>query len=109
MRKPYGRDKPPEIPKEIANCPVCGGQLKINDILEWEPETGYVTEAGLYINCSNKQEHFINDYGGWVRVGKIVLAWLNSHYVLAKYSHAAELDRLKKWNESARQFAGCDK
>ena len=47
----------PVIPPDVAVCPICKASLVIEDIDEWETETGRVTEAGFHIDCSTAPDN----------------------------------------------------
>jgi len=82
----------PEIPLELFQCPICGAQIYIQEIDEWETETGKITDCGLDISCTTEPEfdddqwhdwfsgHFSMPYVDWLPLEVKVLAWLNRHY-----------------------------
>ena len=82
----------PEIPTEVATCPLCGAKLVIEDIDEWELATGRVTEAGLHITCSTQPEpddtdfcnwwnwHYQTPYVDWLPICQRVYGWFDSRY-----------------------------
>lgn len=90
----FDRDNPPEIPESIAVCPKCEAGLIIDDIDEYDPDTGQVTEAGFHINCSTVPDpdskgvdewwnwHFDMPYVDWLPVKKRVYTWFDSRYRL---------------------------
>ncbi len=55
----------PVIPPELFVCPICGANLVIEDIDEWEVETGRVTEGGFHINCSTEPDIDDETWGDW--------------------------------------------
>lgn len=85
-------DHPPLIPSTVAVCPKCGANLVIEDIDEWETETGRVTEAGFHINCSTEPDvdsdewhswwnwHWSMPYVDWLPITAVVYKWFDAHY-----------------------------
>lgn len=85
----------PEIPKEVAVCPICEAHLVIEDIDEWEAVTGRVTENGFTITCVTQPDlddddyedwfrgHYAMPYVYWLSVEMKVYRWFDGHYRLA--------------------------
>lgn len=88
--KTINRSKLPEIPQEIAVCPICGEPIVIDDIDEWESETGRVTECGLHINCVTEPDdpndhnwwnwHYQMPYVDWLPVQQRVYQWFDQNF-----------------------------
>lgn len=88
----FDRDHYPEIPAEVAICPKCEAGLIIEDIDEWESETGRVTEGGLHIACSKAPDigsrnwedwfswHYDMPYVYWLPVDVTVYKWFDKRY-----------------------------
>lgn len=107
------RDNLPEIPKEIATCPICKEKIIIEDIDEYELETGRVEDTGLHITCESQPDiddpdfndwfngHFSMPYVDWLPVRQKVYAWFDQNYRLAKYDD--ENERLAKWNKAVEE------
>ena len=83
---------PIRIPRKVAVCPICDADLIIEDIDEWETETGKATEGGLHFSCSKEPEfdeddcedfgkgHYSMPYVDWLPLAPIVLNWFNKGY-----------------------------
>lgn len=90
----FNKNEPPEIPKEVATCRVCGGQLVIEDIDTWfvNGDLGRVTESGLHINCETEpyidsedwsswhHGHWSMPYVDWLPVQRFVYKWFDRRY-----------------------------
>jgi len=88
----FDREHYPEIPSDVAICPICGAGLIIEDIDEWETELGRVTEAGLHIACSQAPDigsdgwedwfkwHYNMPYVDWLPVDVTVYKWFDKRY-----------------------------
>ena len=88
----FSKDKPPVIPTSVAVCPKCGTQLVIEDIDQWEVETGRVTECGFHITCANQPDidsdewrewfnwHWSMPYVDWLPVTAVVYKWFDERY-----------------------------
>ena len=84
----------PEIPVDVALCPICGAPIEITDIDEWETETMRVTETGLHINCTTQPHidsdewwqwhkwHWSQPYVYWLPVEARVYRWFDSCFRL---------------------------
>lgn len=82
----------PAVPRDVAVCPICDAGLIIEDIDEWESETGRVTYCGLHVACSKAPEidskgwlewfkwHYNMPYVDWLPVDDVVYRWFNKHY-----------------------------
>ena len=55
------------VPRKVAVCPICGAGIVVEDVDEWETETGRVTECGLHINCSTAPNIISDDPDDWYR------------------------------------------
>lgn len=80
-----------DIPMDVCICPKCGSSLWIDDITEWDGETGTPTESGLDIDCSTEpvnidsddwedwfRWHWANPYVDWLPVKQRVYKWFLS-------------------------------
>ena len=84
----------PAIPAKVAVCPICGAPVVIEDIDEWETETGRVTSCGFHINCSTEPDidsdewddwfksHWSMPYVDWLPVEMRVYRWFDRCYRL---------------------------
>ena len=100
---PY-HDLPIKIPKSVAVCPKCDAAIIVEDIDEWETDTGKVTRCGLHITCENAPDidsdewkdwfnwHWSMPYVDWLPLYPVVLRWFNKHYRVQSMSDA---DRMK--------------
>jgi hypothetical protein len=91
------------IPKSIAVCPYCQGQLYL-EVDEWDTETGVPTEAGTHAQCEHDEEeperHSYMPYVYWLPMLRKVYAWVwESGLIVPRYTKEEELQRLKDWNE----------
>lgn len=87
-------DDLPDIPQNIAVCPMCAAPLVIEYIEEWETETGRVTETGLHIACQLEPDidsdeweewhrwHYRMPYADWLPVCRKVYAWFDNRFRL---------------------------
>lgn len=101
-------DLPLAIPDDVALCPICGAPLVVEDIDEWDAETGEVTEHGLHITCSKEPDidskgwnewhnwHYKMPYVDWLPLQKPVREWFNAHYRMGRDD---EMERLERWNK----------
>jgi hypothetical protein len=90
------KNSPPEIPAFIAVCPICGAGVRIEEINEWETETGRVPVCGFHINCvtepglhSKKWEEWFNahwsmPYVDWLPLEIRVHKWFDRRYRIKK-------------------------
>lgn len=46
-------------------CPICGANVVVEDIDEWETETGNATESGFHINCSAEPDINSDIWKSW--------------------------------------------
>ena len=88
----------PAIPANIAICPICGASVIIEDIDEWETETGRVTESGFHVNCSTELDfdddeyddwfnsHWSMPYVDWLPIEMRVYHWFDKRYRLKENS-----------------------
>ena len=88
----FDRCNPPHIPLEVAVCPICGAELVIDEIDEYEVDTGRVTECGLRINCSTEPDidsddwwpwhnrHWSTPYIDWLPIHTRVYRWFDKEY-----------------------------
>ena len=75
--------------KDIV-CPICGEQIRIEEISAWDAETGEILESK--VNCSTEPDmdseywqdwhnwHWAMPYVDWLPVEERVVKWLNSKY-----------------------------
>ena len=93
----FDKDDPGQIPTilpGVAVCPICDAPLVIEDIDEWEEETGRVTDGGFHINCSTEPDiddeewndwfdrHWSTPYIDWLPVEQLVYRWFDKRYRL---------------------------
>lgn len=91
MKKIDPASKIPEIPAEVAVCPICQAKIVI-DIDEWETKNGRVTKAGFHITCETQPEpddrnsdnwwnwHYQMPYVDWLPVQAEVYKWFDSNF-----------------------------
>lgn len=89
------RDAPIEVPASVAICPICGAEVIIEDIDEWEEDSNghwRVTESGLHLTCVTEpdidsdewwgwfDDHWSMPYVDWFPLRAKVWKWLDAHY-----------------------------
>ena len=92
------RDSTIKIPTEIATCQICGAEVVIEDIDEWEQADDGLwraTEGGLHVTCSTEPDidadgwsdwmngHFSTPYIDWLPIGVTVFKWMDANYRFA--------------------------
>ena len=87
MRFVPEKDLPIFVPESIAVCPVCGKEIIIEDVDEWDAENGCVTETGLHFTCSTEPDIDSED---WDR-------WFNIHYNMPYVDWLPLQDRVWMW------------
>lgn len=81
----------PAIPASVAVCPKCEAQLVIEEITDWEDETGRVLKDGFYLNCGSEPEfnsgwqewhdwHWSMPYVDRLPVTAVVYKWFDERY-----------------------------
>lgn len=53
--------------KTRAKCPICGAAVIVEEIDEWETETGRVTDCGFHINCETGPDIDSDEWDDWHR------------------------------------------
>lgn len=108
------RDNPPAIPASVAQCPICGAVVEIEDIDEWtNDESGeFPTESGLHINCTTAPDpdkvskkqfygwydyHWSMPYDDWLPTESKVYKWLTANYRFTE-SESTTRQKLAAWN-----------
>lgn len=73
------------VPREVAICPHCGGNLHL-EVIEWEVETGTPTEGGCYVSCVKEKDvdplHERSPYIYMLPVAMRVYAWAKRNVVV---------------------------
>lgn len=85
-----------KIPPEIAVCPICGAEVIIEEIDEWEQEddgTWSAGETGVRLNCVTQPafededasddfmaSHWSMPYVDWLPISVRVIEWLRQNY-----------------------------
>jgi hypothetical protein len=84
-----------KVPPEVAICPICGAEVAIEEIDEWEQEddgTWSAGEHGVKIECSTAPdiesdnwddffaEHWSMPYVDWLQIEVKVYNWLHQNY-----------------------------
>jgi len=84
-----------KLPPELAICPICGAEVVIEDILEYEKNddgTWQASESGLHINCITEPEigsdawqswfdwHWAMPYVDWLPLSIKVFRWMSANY-----------------------------
>ena len=85
------RTRPIPVPAEIAVCPICGSAIYIEEVHEWESETG--KPIAISAECSTEPDidsdewpawhahHWRMPYVYWMPVLKTkVLPWLQKNF-----------------------------
>lgn len=83
----FDQEKPPEIPLDLFQCPICGAQVCFVEINEYETETGKVTDTGFHISCTTEPEFDDPDYDDW----------LNNHFSMPYVDWLPLEVRVYKW------------
>lgn len=98
----------PEIPVDLAVCPICSEPLVIECIDEWHTDTGRVTESGLHITCSTEPSfesgdfdewidwHYSTPYIDWLPVKAKVYRWFDRRFRLSKEIRESEAAKLEE-------------
>lgn len=85
--------KPIVVPRTIAVCPICGAKIVIEEIQEWECETGLPLSISL--ECVTEpdiesarwpewhQGHWSMPYVDWLPLELPVLHWLQKNFKCA--------------------------
>lgn len=101
-------DTLPEIPINLAVCPICDQPLIIEDIDEWHTGTGRVTEGGFHITCSSQPDfdsddfdewidwHYSMPYVDWLPVQIKVYRWFDKRFRLA--------DEIREYGQTMSDF-----
>ena len=101
------------VPLEVCACPICGAQIVIDAIDEWE-DTGKLSDTGFSIDCvteppfdvrshySNEKNlavwdkwiawfnrHWSQPYTDWMPITPKVRDWFNAHY---RVNEAGEIE-----------------
>lgn len=91
QHKTVNRYTLPDIPGDVAVCPICGAGLVVEDVDECE-EGGRVTEEGLHITCVTAPDiddetwhswfnwHYNMPYVDWLPVKTVVYRWFDANY-----------------------------
>ena len=89
------RDTEIKIPASVAVCPICGAEVFIEDIDEYDTDDQGLwraTDAGVKIDCvtvpdigSDEWEdwfasHWLMPYVDWLPVSVKVSRWMGEHY-----------------------------
>lgn len=84
-----------EVPSSVAVCPICGLEVVIDDVDEYEQDDDglwRVSESGLSVNCVTEPDidsfewndwlngHWSMPYVDWLPITVKVWQWLDSHY-----------------------------
>lgn len=79
------RRLPIDVPRDVAACPICGAPIVVEDINEWESESGKPVSisiectTGPYIDGDEWEEwhagHYRMPYVDWLPVENRVMAW----------------------------------
>lgn len=75
------------IPESVAVCPKCGAALFIEDIDEWDADTGIPTETGFHFDCSTAP---LVDSDGWDE-------WFNWHWSTPYIDWLPLQDKVYQW------------
>lgn len=91
-----------QIPREIAVCPYCGGQLYF-EVDEWDTDTRVPTEAGVHVSCEHEDEpepnHYQMPYVYLLPVKGRVYRWLvRTGYTVPQHTPEEERALLTAWN-----------
>jgi len=88
----FEQEKPPVIPLDLFQCPICGAQIVFTEINEYETETGKVTDGGFHVSCTTEPDfddpdyddfmssHFSMPYVDWLPLEARVYKWLSAGY-----------------------------
>lgn len=84
------RGVPIEIPAKVAVCPICGAPIVVEDINEWESESG--KPVSISTGCTTEPDidgdewedwhagHYHMPYVDWLPVERRVLTWFQREY-----------------------------
>lgn len=82
--------RPIEVPRKIATCPICDASISVEEVQEWECETG--KPVGISVNCDTEPDidsdewpdwfhhHWSMPYVDWLPVENRVLKWFQRNY-----------------------------
>lgn len=82
--------KPIDVPPKVAKCPICGAPIVVEEIWEWESESG--KPVSISIDCTTEPDidgidwpewhagHWSMPYVDWLPVECKVLAWFQRNY-----------------------------
>jgi hypothetical protein len=71
-----------EVPRDVAICPHCGGDLYL-EVIEWFIDSGEPTEGGCYVSCvdedTNEALHERSPYIYMLPVAAKVYEWARNN------------------------------
>lgn len=67
MKTPTADDRcrPIPVPRSVAACPICGADIVIEDVHEWETDGG--KPVGISVECTTEPDIDSDDWPGWHR------------------------------------------
>jgi len=84
------RSKPIPVPREIATCPICDADIVVEDVNEWESDSG--KPIGISLECTTEpdidsdewkdwhRDHWSMPYVYWLPVENRVMRWAQKNF-----------------------------
>jgi hypothetical protein len=84
------RTTPIPVPREVAVCPICEADIEVEEVMEWECESG--EPMSIQVQCTTEPDidgdewwgwqrgHWSMPYVDWLPVENRVLEWFRQNF-----------------------------